>query len=719
MRHYANGFPEWLSPSRTGTWGEDMRTAISLAALAAALVAAPAWAQEPAAAPPPAAPDQQGVISYPPEFFAAARPATALEMVQRTPGFSFENGSSVRGFAGGAGNVLIDGERPLTKTETLEDILRKIPANSVLRIEVIRGGAPGIDMQGRTVLANVVRRSDVATTGAVALSSQFLWDGRILPGFRGEFQRRGGGRLLELSAIIGQGPDDSTAGGDRIRLSAAGTTLIQSNLEARSQGTKYWYTGAYETPFAGGKLRLTSVYQFTPSRAHFHDVLTIPGGVEQEFDRINRTNAELGGRFTRGFGPALNFEGLFLEQLTTTDTEVDFTSPTVARLFALDTRTGETILRGALTWKANDALSVEFGGEGAANWLTSRTALTVNTVAQVLPSANVRVEENRGEAFVEATWRMRPTINLEAGVRYEYSQITATGDTSLEKSLSFVKPRLVLTWSPNAQNQIRLRAEREVGQLNFNDFVAASSVASTGTAIAGNPDINPQQAWVYEAAYERRFMGSGVVSITYRHSELTDVADRIKLVYFTCPAGQTCPPTALVSNFVDSPGNIGDGTRDDIQFSFSLPLGPLGVRGGLLKGNLTRRLSEVTDPVTGDLREISALRPLEWDLHFSQDLPAWRLNWGVDVFSQWRETYYRVSEIETKVVNTYVLIFAEYKPRPDWIIRAEFQNVTARDSYRFREVYSGARDVAGLSYVDTRDMQPGRLLLIRVRKLFG
>ena len=236
-----------------------LRSAAASVALSTAILSAPAMAQETAAAPAPpvaASPDQQGVLTYPPEYFAAARPATALEMVQRTPGFSFENGSSVRGFAGGAGNVLVDGERPLTKTETLEDILRKIPASSVLRIEVIRGGAPGIDMQGRTVLANVVRKSDVATTGAVALSSHFLWDGRILPGFRAEFQRRGGGRLLELSTIIGQGPDDSTAGGNRIRLSGAGATLIQSDLEARSQGTKYWYTGAYETPFAGGKLRI-------------------------------------------------------------------------------------------------------------------------------------------------------------------------------------------------------------------------------------------------------------------------------------------------------------------------------------------------------------------------------------------------------------------------------------------------------------------------------
>ena len=52
---------------------------------------------------------------------------------------------------------------------------------------------------------------------------------------------------------------------------------------------------------------------------------------------------------------------------------------------------------------------------------------------------------------------------------------------------------------------MRLRIEREVGQLNFDDFVASPSVASTGVVVAGNPDLTPLQAWVYEATVERSF----------------------------------------------------------------------------------------------------------------------------------------------------------------------------------------------------------------------
>jgi hypothetical protein len=65
-------------------------------------------------------------------------------MISRCPAFRFDGGDSdVRGFSGATGNVLIDGKRPTSKSESLEAILRRIPARSVVRIELIRAGAPG------------------------------------------------------------------------------------------------------------------------------------------------------------------------------------------------------------------------------------------------------------------------------------------------------------------------------------------------------------------------------------------------------------------------------------------------------------------------------------------------------------------------------------------------------------------------------------------------
>lgn len=49
---------------------------------------------------------------YPASFFANYLPQNSLEMIERLPGFNFDQGSNARGFGGNAGNVLIDGVRP-------------------------------------------------------------------------------------------------------------------------------------------------------------------------------------------------------------------------------------------------------------------------------------------------------------------------------------------------------------------------------------------------------------------------------------------------------------------------------------------------------------------------------------------------------------------------------------------------------------------------------
>ena len=66
-----------------------------------------AAAQTPASA--PAAADAN-ITPYAPAYFAEYRPVTALDMIGRIPGFQFDGGTSARGFAGTAGNVLIDGQ---------------------------------------------------------------------------------------------------------------------------------------------------------------------------------------------------------------------------------------------------------------------------------------------------------------------------------------------------------------------------------------------------------------------------------------------------------------------------------------------------------------------------------------------------------------------------------------------------------------------------------
>ena len=120
----------------------------------AAIAAAPQPAPPQALAAP--APATQDISSYPASFFEGQQVANAYEMLGRAPGFTLDLGDDVRGFEGAAGNVLVDGQRPTSKTDTLDQILTRIPVGQIERIDIIRGGAPGIDMQGNGVVANVI-----------------------------------------------------------------------------------------------------------------------------------------------------------------------------------------------------------------------------------------------------------------------------------------------------------------------------------------------------------------------------------------------------------------------------------------------------------------------------------------------------------------------------------------------------------------------------------
>ena len=88
---------------------------LMLAIAAAVLAQGAPDRSEPGDAPVAAAAAEAAVTPYPAAFFAEGRPTSAFDMIGRLPGFTFARGEAVRGFAGAAGNVMIDGERPTSK----------------------------------------------------------------------------------------------------------------------------------------------------------------------------------------------------------------------------------------------------------------------------------------------------------------------------------------------------------------------------------------------------------------------------------------------------------------------------------------------------------------------------------------------------------------------------------------------------------------------------
>ncbi|MGV8928594.1 MAG: TonB-dependent receptor plug domain-containing protein [Brevundimonas sp.] len=685
-----------------------MTKAIWLAGAAVCALSGPALAQEPAAAGPvQSAPTvdaaQRGVLVFEPAFFADARPDTAFDMITRLPGFGFNGGDTgSRGLAGSAGNVLIDGARPSTKSDSLDQILRRISAASVARVELVRGGAPGVDMQGQSVVANVILIRTVTTERVLEANTYFYPDGYVGPILAGRYSRREGDNLIEGSISATTDRTDGTGDGFRRRYDAAGNLIQDADLVLWDRFRNVRATGAVQRRAGGGLLRVNGLLGWF-ARESSQDVLIRAGaGDDSSNDEDSDSiNSELGVNWTRDLSPRLGLELTGLQRYSTEDYTGVSESAGDDSVFTADATSGESIGRGVLRFRPNDRWAFETGGELAYNFLDSATAYEENGVAIPLPSSSVKVEELRGEVFGQATWRPSPKLTVEAGLRVEVSEISQSGDSDLTKSFVYPKPRVQLTWTPWDGHQFRFRAEREVGQLDFGDFVASSDI-DLGQVEGGNPDLEPEKTTIVEAVYERRFWGEGVLTLMAQHGEVEDVIDRIPL-----------------TGGFDGVGNIGNGAFNVFETRLTLPMDRLGLPNARLQARASWVHTEVTDPLTGESRRFQGNQAFGCGVSFNQDLMGGRWSYGFEHGCNLdKGSAFRVREVRAFYNEPFVTLYGQWKPSSDTTVRVDLGNATDRESGYDRDIYAGPRDVAPLAFREVRRTQMSPWLFVQIRRTF-
>lgn len=680
-----------------------MTKTILLATTAVLLTAGTAAAQTPPSthAAPTADASQQGVLVFTPDFFADQRPNTALDMVGRVPGFSVQDGDGSRGFEGAVGNILINGSRPASKNDTGSSVLSRTLVAQVERIELIRGGAPGIDMQGYAVVVNVITRSQ-ASTEQIMTANMAFFEGGTDRGFgQYQFTRRNGARVWGFTLADGVAINDSSGVGRVIRRDANGAVIRDEGYFDDQTGGGQAARVNFADAFMGGKIDLTArIGRNDYSQFSLQDGPTIL--------RDNRyaeegTSGEVGAVFTRPMGAGLSSETRFIREWSEED-GASTSRTTVAGVAGSEQRfesieqASETILRSLLRWERSPSVTLEAGGEIAYNMLEVDQAFTDGGVNIPLPSDQIMVEETRGELFGKATWRVRPDLNVEGGLRLEASTITQSGDADQEKSFYFAKPRLQLTWTPRPQNQLRFRFERDIGQLDFGDFAAGADLEDE-QVFGGNVNLEPEERWISELTYERRFLGDGILSIGYRHDEIIGVIDRLPL-----PMG------------LSAVGNIGDGTLDQLAVNFVLPLDWTGFSGGQFLFRNTWNDTAVTDPTSREERPISGVRPSQPIFALSQDITSWKINWAVTYIESLRQFNYAPDQVSGFNGSDYFEANIEYKPTPTLAIRAQV-NVW-NDFQGERTVFADRSAARPVAFTELRPSDPRTFWQIRVRKTF-
>jgi hypothetical protein len=634
---------------------------------------------------------EDGVVVYLPDFFDQYFPVTALDFVNRVPGFSIDRGGDVRGFGGAAGNVLIDGERPSTKSDSIDNILSRIGKGSVERIELIRGATGGLDLGGgQSVVVNVIRKADAG--GTIPWRVRFAHDGgRFTP--RGniaytnkykttdytvslereaaQFRNIGFENLIvtndfdEFRDEIRRGrfsnwildikTDTKLSNDDIFRFNVRGVNRLFDNDET-----------SLRTP---EEINVADAFlQFNEERA---DQFEISTDYEHVFnDQLATKLIGLASRRFNNNSSALNINAVNDEDDTTT-------------AFLTDSIEGESIIRAEFDLNKWSGHTIQFGSEFAENFIKSESEFIEDGEFIELDGANTEVSELRGEAFISDSISINNKLTADIALAIERSTIEQTGDVDNSRTFTFAKPRISLTYVTSDVTQWRLRLEQEVGQLNFFDFVSSANL-DDGDVDIGNPELQPDRTFVVEGTYERRFGEIGVISATLFYNDVTDLLDLI-------PTGPT----------TEARGNIGDGQRYGTEINFSTPFDWAGIKEARADITYRRQKSSVTDLVTGLDRRFSNERPELLEIEFRKEISRLRSSFGFRHFRRSRSLFFGVDEFVDRGRRERSSVFWE-TTFGGIKVRANINNLFNVTEPRVRTVFEGSRNLSGIDFIEDR-----------------
>jgi len=638
---------------------------------------------------------------YPAEFYAPFQPQTALDMLERTPGFLLTEGSSVRGFGGAAGNVLIDGQRPTVKAGGVSEVLRRISASSVERIMLLRG-TDAAEAQGQTLVANVVLKADAGGSGNASVTLRRTADGRIVPSGRVSHTRRIAGwqTNVELSGDMQRFPTDGVYSVSDV----TGNLTQIRNEHISAKAPEIGLAASASGDFAGGALTMNlRINQDGYSSTRSIDIFSgngVPEALRTIAYEEDGQSGELGLDWTRALGRGWTVKLVGLGRVEKGTTTEDYAEPGYRGVSDLDQKPLELVGRTTLTREGDHSVRPELGLEIAYNRLSSSLDYAEDRGAGLVPvnlaNADTRVAELRGEAFVNMTVRIARRLNLESGMAFEMSRIRVTGDIANEQSLSYWKPSAALVWSLSDRSQLRVGARRTVDQLDFGDFAASVNQAD-GRPLGGNAGLRPARITRALARADHRWGKGGALTIEVWHQWHQGL-----LGYLVLPSGD------------EALGSIGNARQWGVTTQATLPL-DMWIRGARLTLDGTLRGSRLTDPITDGPRSMDDIAPRSLTVEFRHDVPALRSSWGItytapekaDVYYtgeklSWREDAQWGAYVETTA-------FAGFKAT------LKASAINGNDTHRLRRFYAPSR--AGIySGLERRHQQQGAVLSLTMAR---
>jgi len=107
---------------------------------------------------------------------------------------------------------------------------------------------------------------------------------------------------------------------------------------------------------------------------------------------------------------------------------------------------------------------------------------------------NIRMKESIAAAYASLQWQITPSLNLQAGTRYEYSrtQLIATKpENAVDRKTGKLFPTLFLTRKINDQGEFQFAYSRRISRPSYNDLGSYLIYNDPMSVETGNPTLRP------------------------------------------------------------------------------------------------------------------------------------------------------------------------------------------------------------------------------------
>ena len=674
-------------------------------------------------------------VIYDSEYFKAYNPVSAEDMLKRIPGtegltggFGFHQDGERRGLRSNTDQVLINGKRLTGKQVKSSVFLSNLPAKSVKRIELITGNVRELDTEVGSRVINVVLNEDAGTGSGVVEAGILAWhNGQKRP--MTSLSYSGDLNGISYTSSFLMRPWVSPVDILDVFTTPQGGILSREEEQQRRKQLQFIGRGSLSYNTAKGNVSINGLIDHLPVNKQYISNLFSDSSngflssSETRVDDLEGKNKkwEISGDISYNFNKSARLTTLFVySDLISNRNNTNYDSeggeiksvlvPT-DELLQLggdnrDKSEAEKILRTSLDIKLNKNHELEVGIEGAINSLNKKIDFydVVDSRQINIPIINgdQEITEDRVEIFSTYSWKPIDGMEIETGVAAEYSSLDQIGsDVSSSRTLKFVKPSLSFFYNLNNSSQIYFSSLRDVGQLNFNDFIATVN-REDDEILAGNPTLVPQKSWDFELGGEYRLpKGSGVINGRAFYRIVNDVEDLI--------------PLGLDDS---QPGNLGTGNDYGFQVETSIRFGKFTKVDAVLSGSALLRRSRVTDPFTGLKRSFGNQSKYEFTLEGRHDVKSLGLVYGFDVVKNGPTIESDFNEFDNKSSTANIRVYFEKTIIDGLLIRVFWANATEQKNYRERLIFNPSQLSGNISEIRSREFKRQGLYGFRFRSIF-